>query len=148
MAALSTFWWVPWDYFRSSTVDFSGVQLEFFDESVLWCDDNSSAIRKLSWSYIGIFLEILSDVTVVWYFVTFFLPVVTDPVFVVLIAVCVGPVLVTESIHLNQIKVPVHIPVFLKGFFGKNKKHLLSALYHPICFSFRSTKSNLWSQDS
>lgn len=55
--------------------------------------------------YRGIFIEILTDITVVQYWATFFLPVATDLIFLALIAVWVGPVLVMESINLNQIQV-------------------------------------------
>lgn len=77
---------------------------------------------------------------------TFFLRVAADLIFVALIAVCIDPVKGTESIHLSQIIVPVHIPVFLKVLiFHKNKKHILAALYQSktICFSFSSIKNNL-----
>lgn len=74
----------------------------------------------------------------------FFLPVATGLVFVALIAVGAGHVLVTESIHLNQIKASVQISLFMKALiFHKNKPHLLVALYYTICFSFSSTKNNL-----
>lgn len=74
----------------------------------------------------------------------FFSQLATDLIFVALIAVCVDPGLVTQSIHLNQIKAPVPIPVFFKVLiFHTNKKDILATLYHTICFSFSSIKNNL-----
>lgn len=91
--------------------------------------------------YGGIFLEILWNVTVVRYCATLFFPVATDLIFVPLIAVCVDPVLVTESIHPNQTGVPIYIHFEISNFPLKNEKHLPAALYHTTCFSFSSMKN-------